>query len=43
MALAILGGLFLAPGLAVGPSLDASIFSTVGWRLAEGDALYAEV
>lgn len=43
LALAVLGGLFLAPGLAVGPSLDASIFSTVGWRLAEGDALYAEV
>ena len=42
-ALAILGGLLLAPGLDVGPSLDASIFSTVGWRLAEGDSLYADV
>jgi hypothetical protein len=33
----------LLPGLAAGPSLDASVFSTVGWRLADGDALYAQV
>ena len=35
--------LMLLPGLFIGPSLDATIFSTVGWRLAAGDALYAEV
>jgi hypothetical protein len=42
LVLTVVAGLLLLPGLAVGPSLDASIFSTVGWRLAEGDALYAE-
>jgi hypothetical protein len=41
--LAALAALLLLPGLWVGPSLDASIFSVVGWRLTEGDVLYAEV
>jgi len=30
----------MLPGLSIGPSLDASVFSTVGWRLAGGDLLY---
>ena len=33
----------LLPGLVVGPSFDAAIFSAVGWRVAEGDALYAQI
>jgi len=35
--------LLMLPGLEIGPSFDASIFSTVGWRLLEGDALYVDV
>jgi hypothetical protein len=33
----------MLPGLFLGPSLDASVFSAVGWRLTEGDLLYANV
>ena len=43
VVLVVVVAALLLPGLVVGPSLDATIFSTVGWRLAAGDALYAEV
>jgi hypothetical protein len=43
VAVTLLVAALLLPGLAVGPSLDASVFSTVGWRLTQGDALYADV
>ncbi len=33
----------LLPGALIGPSFDASVFATVGWRLAEGDVLYVDV
>jgi len=39
----LLVSIMLAPGLWIGPSLDASVFSTVGWRLSDGDVLYAEI
>lgn len=38
-----IAGLGMLPGLLIGPSLDASVFSTVGWRIAEGDVLYSSV
>jgi hypothetical protein len=31
------------PGLLIGPSLDASAFDVVGWRLAQGAQLYAGI
>jgi hypothetical protein len=33
----------LSPGLLVGPSLDASVFMVVGWRLTEGAVTYLDV
>ena len=42
-ALVALVAALLLPGLLIGPSLDATIFSAVGWRLSAGDALYAQV
>lgn len=40
VALALLCGALLVPGLMVGPSLDAAVFSHVGGRLLEGVAPY---
>ena len=42
IALTLVAAWQLVPGLLVGPSLDASIFATVGWRVSLGDALYTE-
>lgn len=39
----VIAGFMLLPGLLIGPSLDAAVFSTVGWRLTQGDQLYADV
>lgn len=33
----------MLPGLLIGPSLDAAVFSTVGWRITDGELLYATV
>ncbi len=43
VGVALVAALLLAPGLSLGPSLDASVFSTVGWRITEGDALYSDI
>ena len=40
IALTLLSGALLAPGLLVGPSLDAALFSHVGGRLLDGIAPY---
>jgi hypothetical protein len=38
--LSLLAGLFLGPGLAIGPSLDAAVFTQVAHQLAHGATLY---
>ncbi len=40
IALVVLSGVLLAPGLLVGPSFDAAVFSHVGGRLLDGVAPY---
>lgn len=40
---AVIAAAGMLPGLSIGPSLDAAVFSTVGWRLAGGDLLYTEI
>ncbi len=39
----VIAALMLIPGLLIGPSLDAAVFSAVGWRLSDGGLLYATV
>jgi hypothetical protein len=40
VVLSLLAGLLLAPGLAIGPSLDAAVFTQVAHQLAHGATLY---
>ena len=41
-SLAVLSGLLLAPGLVIGPSLDAAVFSTVASQVGHGAVLYRD-
>ncbi|HET7521612.1 MAG TPA: hypothetical protein VFK61_08770 [Candidatus Limnocylindria bacterium] len=43
LACLVLAAALLAPGLAVGPSLDAAVFAEVAHRVREGATLYVDV